>query len=808
MSLKKYNDKRNFEKTPEPEGTLNEEHLNRFVIQVHKASRLHFDLRLEIDGVLKSWAIPKGPSLNIKDKRLAIQTEDHPVSYLTFEGEIPKGNYGAGKMKIWDSGFFEFNNTGPSTSDQLFKKGDLKLTFFGAKIKGAFALVRIKDPKKNNQWLLIKKQDAYATELHYSIELPDFALPQKQPIPATREIKIDQQVKPMLATPAKEIFNSPDWIYEIKWDGYRLVSYVNEGNVILQSRNGQSYNEKFSLIAEELHALPQNVILDGELVILEENGLPNFQKLQNYERGKTKGVLRYYVFDIVYLDGYDMQQLPLIDRKSFLPELLQGLDHCVYCDHIEGMGTMFYNKAIASGVEGVIAKKKDSNYYPGLRFEHWLKIKNIESDEFLICGYTSPLNKNDHFGSLILGNYKEGNLSYAGNCGSGFSNAEKKELLSKFKLYEISSSPFNQKVSLKGREAHWMKPHFVCEVKYMEKTQTGLLRHPVFKGLRFDKMVDEVSQPKVLKSLKTNDSTDVDSVLEIGSVKVPISNVNKVYWPEKGFLKYDLIDYYLKISDYILPYLVDRPQNLHRHPNGIKESGFYQKDNEYLPEWVESKAIYSKSVDKKINYLLCQNEATLIYMANLGCIEINPWNSRISTLDHPDYGVIDLDPSKKNTFEQVIETAQAVNEVLKIADIPGYCKTSGSTGLHVYIPMGGNYTYEEVRNFIKLLCLYVNEMLPEITSLDRSLKTRGDKIYLDYLQNRKGQTLAAPYCVRPKVGATVSTPLAWEEVKTGLSIEEFNMKSVINRFSEKGDLFMGVLKAGIDMNLALSNLDK
>ncbi|WP_405327858.1 DNA ligase D [Leeuwenhoekiella sp. LLG6367-2.1] len=811
MSLQKYNDKRDFKNTPEPSGQLDATNSNRFVIQVHKATRLHFDLRLELNGVLKSWAIPKGPSLSTKDKRLAIQTEDHPVSYLNFEGVIPKGNYGAGKMQIWDSGTFEIlNDTKKSDPEALLKSGDLKIKFSGDKIRGDFALVRIKNSKSTNQWLLIKKQDAFSTSLDYDIDLPDFALPKVKSEASQPKIKIDQVIKPMLATPTKEIFNNPNWIYEIKWDGYRLISHVNEGKVTLQSRNGQEYTSKFDLITEELKGLSQNVILDGEVVILEENGLPNFQKLQNYEAGVTKGVLRYYVFDVIYLNGYDMQKLPLIDRKSLLPEILEGLEYCKYCDHVEGMGTMFYNQAIESGLEGVIAKKKDSLYYPGIRFEHWLKIKNIESDEFLICGYTTPTNKHDHFGSLILGNYVDDKLTYAGNCGTGFSNEMKKDLLAKFNEFETTESPFSEKITLKGRKPHWMLPKLVCEVKFMEQTENGLLRHPVFKGLRFDKELKKNVSSSPAKEVKTNidkSSISSDSVLNINSTSVSITNIEKIYWPETGYMKYDLIDYYLNISDFIIPYLVDRPQNLHRHPNGIKESGFYQKDNEYLPDWIESYSIYSKSADRDINYLLCQNEQTLIYMANLGCIELNPWNSKITSLDSPDYGIIDLDPSLKNSFEEVIEVAQAVKEVLTKAGIAGYCKTSGSTGLHIYIPMGGDYSYEEVRNFIKLLCIYVHQLVPEITSMERNLKKRGAKIYLDYLQNRRGQTLAAAYCVRPKKYATVSTPLKWNEVTQGLKIKDFTIKTTPERLQDYGDLFINVLKEGIDMESALQKLE-
>ena len=360
-----------------------------------------------------------------------------------------------------------------------------------------------------------------------------------------------------------------------------------------------------------------------------------------------------------------------------------------------------------------------------------------------------------------------------------------------------------------------MRPDLVAEVKYSEITKTGKLRHPVFKALRKDKDPEEISAEEVIenktsgeKQTKKTSSKKSAESLEIDGIEVPFTNLDKMYWPDSGLRKYDLIDYYIQVSEVMLPYLKDRPQNLHRHPNGIKKQGFYQKDNEgNLPDWVATTEIYSESSEKDIEYLLCQNEATLLYMANLGCIEINPWNSRIDNLDNPDYTVIDLDPSDKNTFDEVIEVAQAAKEVMDIAKIDGFCKTSGSSGLHIYIPLGGNYSYDEARDFTKLLCYYIAERVPKITSMDRAKKKRKDKIYLDYLQNRRGQTLASAYCARPKPGAPVSAPLEWKEVKSGLKILDFNIKNMSQRIQKKGDLFKKVLQKGIDMEQAMQSLE-
>jgi len=801
MGLEDYIQKRDFKNTPEPEGEISIENKQRFVIQRHQASRLHYDLRLEIDGVLKSWAVPKGPSMNPKDKRLAIQTEDHPIEYLTFQGSIPKGNYGAGEMQIWDEGIFE-----SATSTDLLNQvnsGNLKIKFFGKKIKGEFALVRTNRGDKKNQWLLIKKKDESSTDLNYDAE----ELIEKAAKIPGKVVKLEfrDAVKPMLASTTKKIFNDPNWIYELKWDGYRLIAHINNGEVTIHSRNGISYNTKFPNLVEDLENIPHEVILDGEVVVVDKNGIPDFQKLQNYN-SQTKGTLKFYVFDMLYLNGHSMLDLKLLERKSLLPEVLEETNIAAYCDHIEGMGTAFYQKAVDAGMEWVMAKKADSTYTPGYRTENWLKVKAIESLETLICGYTDS--EGTIFGSLILGVEKEGKLIYIGNCGTGFSNKTQVELLKKMEELETNTVPFGKKPNLKGRKANWIIPQLVCEVTFSEWTSAGRLRHPVFKGLRQDKSSEEINT-ELPREDKKNNSTSSSNSLEVNGKEVKLTNLDKIYWPKSGVRKYDLIDYYIKVADFILPYLEDRPQNLHRHPNGINKKSFYQKDNEGLLEpWVKTTNIYSKSAKKDIRYLLCQNEATLLYMANLGCIEINPWNSRINNLENPDYSVIDLDPSDKNTFEEVIEVAQVAREILDEAKVKAYLKTSGSSGLHIYLPLNAAYTHEEARNFTKLLCFFIQERTKGLTSMERAVKNRKGKIYLDYLQNRRGQTLASAYCVRPKEAAPVSAPLEWKELKKGLKITDFNIQNMPERLGDKGDIFMGILQEEIKMEKALARLNQ
>ncbi|WP_143960828.1 DNA ligase D [Litoribacter populi] len=801
MGLSAYFDKRDFDKTPEPKGGEAKSDELRFVIQRHEATRLHYDLRLEMEGVLKSWAVPKGPSMNSGDKRLAIHTEDHPLDYLFFEGDIPKGNYGAGRMRIWDTGTFQ--SAGSQTPEEMLKayqKGDLKIKFNGNKINGTFALVRTDRGKEGNQWLLIKKKDEHSTDSPYDAEdFQDFSEKGKMP---------SGFLKPMLATKTDKIFNKAGWIYELKWDGYRAIASIHDGKVNLYSRNGISFNSKFSNIHTNLKQVPYDVVLDGEIVALDENGLPIFQALQNYPDSE-EGQLRYYVFDMLRLNGHDMTGLPLLERKSLIQEVIEGVDQVVYCDHLEDMGSVFYEKAIDMGMEGVIAKKANSKYYPGARSEFWLKIKAMESQEAIICGYV--INKGGGgLGSLILGMFKDKKLVYIGNCGTGFGEEEIRKLLKLLDPIEREESPFSSKINLKGRKAIWVAPELICEVSFTEWTRSGSLRHPVYKGLRKDKKPIDITKEKSvsIKTTKQNSQQeDSKGSLEIDGVNVPISNLEKVYWPDEGYTKFDLINYYLQVSDLMLPYLIGRPQNMHRHPNGINGESFYQKDTAGIfPHWIETLKVHSKSKEDQIEYMLCQNEATLIYMANLGCIEINPWLSRKEDLEHPDMVVIDLDPSDKNTFEQVIEVAQATKEVLEKGKINGFCKTSGSSGLHIYIPLDAGYSYDEARDFTKLLCYHVHELLPKLTSMERAVKKRKDKIYLDFMQNRKGQTLAAPYCVRPVPGARVSSPLKWEEVKVGLKKEDFTIKTMPERIEKYGDLFEGVLNQKNSMEEVLENL--
>ncbi len=572
---------------------------------------------------------------------------------------------------------------------------------------------------------------------------------------------------------------------------------------MLQSRNGINLNSKFSELAKELEQIEHETILDGEVVVVNKEGVSVFGELQNYPI--NKGTLRFYVFDMLYLNGHGMLELPLHNRKSLIPKVIEELVITKYCDHIEGMGAALYKKAVESGMEGIMAKHINSDYRPGVRTEQWLKIKTVEDIDALICGYTDSVNGGAAFGSLILGVHENSKLTYLGNCGTGFNEAIRQELITLFKPFRTAESPFDELVALKGRKPNWMKPVLECEVKYSERTKNGLLRNPVFKRLK------NKPTPKNTMEIKSRTFHPVSpgsrEIVQIDGHPVAITNLEKVYWPESGITKYDLIDYYIQISETILPHLKDRPQSLHRHPNGIIDEGFYQKDNENVPEWMETVPIFSESSERDVAYLLCQNAASLIYMANLGCIEINPWNSKVGQLENPDYGIIDLDPPEGMDFKKVITVALEFRKIMGITEITGYCKTSGSKGLHIYVPMGGQYTYDVVRNFIKLLCHFVVNRHPKIATLERRIKDRKGKIYLDYLQNRKGQTVASVYSVRPVKGAQVSAPIQWEELEKGIVPSDFTIRNMMARYDKIGDLFAPVIAASFNMEDALVSLE-
>ena len=614
----------------------------------------------------------------------------------------------------------------------------------------------------------------------------------------------------MLAKETDTPFDDKNWIYEIKWDGYRAISDIKKGVIELYSRNGNSFNTNYPVVYNELKKIKHEVVLDGEIVIINEEGKSDFQKLQHYE-DNTQYPICYYVFDILMLNGINTKELPLIERKKLLEKLIPKSAIIKYSAHIVGEGIDFFAAAKSKDLEGIMAKKASSEYITGARTNDWLKIKHHKSEEVIIVGFTKPTGSRSYFGALVLAIKNEKGFQYAGHTGSGFTDKMLKEVYDKLMPLVTEKSPFKEKVKT-NMPVTWVNPKFVCEIKFTEWTTDGKMRHPIFLQMREDKSINDIVMATKNTTTKEKESieeiSEKDKELIVGKTKVKLTNLNKIYFPDDAITKGMVVDYYQQMSEYILPYLKDRPESLKRNPNGINDNGFFHKDaGEDAPSFIKSFKVFSESANKEIDYIICNDKATLAYLNNLGCIEINPWNSTTKSLDKPDYLIIDIDPSDNNDFEQVITTAIAFKKLLDKAGAASFCKTSGATGLHIYVPMGKKYLYDTVKDFAHSLCMIVNEELPEFTSLERNLAKRGkDHIYLDYLQNRRGQTIACAYSLRPKVGGTISTPLLWEEVKTGLHPSQFNIKTLPDRLKKLGDIFKGVLGNGVDIKKCIEKL--
>jgi bifunctional non-homologous end joining protein LigD len=879
MALQKYKQKRDPGVTSEPfGGTSTDKKVLHFTVQKHAATRLHYDLRLEMDGVLKSWAIPKGPVMDPSIKRLAMMVEDHPFDYRNFEGIIPKGEYGAGAVIVWDEGTYEPSKFAGKTKKekerhllQSLESGQLKITLKGKKLKGEFALVQTKG-RGDNSWLMIKHRDEFAitddiTLLGKSVKSGKTIEEIKatgnkdsgskhdktlQPLPANigsllkqgLKASLPEEIKPMLATLVDEPFDDSGWVFEVKWDGYRTLAFIQKGKAELASRNNKSFTEKFYPIVDELRKWPAEAVIDGEIMVLNEKGIADFGALQNW-RSEADGTLVMVVFDLLWYAGYDITGLPLTGRQAILREILpDGSDTLRLSDVFVANGKDFFDAARKLGLEGIMAKKADSIYTPNLRSKSWLKIKAQKRQEVVIGGYTINEGSGKQFSSLLLGVYKDKKLQFAGKVGTGFSDKLQKEMMNMFKPLVAEQSPFDQEVDVNkpsrfrpepNAKAIWLKPELVCEITFTEVTRDGVFRHPSFIGLRSDKKAAEVNREKekdtgaIVKETRKGRTSEKPAssnlvkaplnkdkltllnpseetqVKKVKGHELKFTNLSKVYWPEEGFTKRDMFNYYYQVAETILPYLKDRPLSLNRFPNGILGKSFYQKNVKgKAPDWVRTFPYTTDGEQKE--FLVGSDEATLLWMATLGCIEMNPWFSRIQSEDFPDFCIIDLDPDK-NTFDEVIQTAQEVKKILDALDIPSFPKTSGSTGIHIYIPLGAKYTYDQSQMFAKLIVTYVHQQLPKLTSLERMISNRQGKMYLDFLQNRPGATIASPYSLRPKPGAPVSMPLHWDEVKKGLKMLDFNIRNTVQRIKSEGDPFKDVLGEGINLNKVLKKAE-
>jgi bifunctional non-homologous end joining protein LigD len=631
----------------------------------------------------------------------------------------------------------------------------------------------------------------------------------------------------MLAKETDKAFDDKNWLFEIKWDGYRAISEIRKDKILLYSRNGLNFQTTYPVVVKQLNTINEKVVLDGEIVVLNEEGKPDFQFLQHYSENQNRPI-QYCVFDLLELNGKDTTSLPLSDRKELLKKIIPGDDPVLkYSDHVVDNGKDFFQVSKKNGLEGIMAKEMNSKYFPGKRTSEWLKIKNHKTEEAIIAGYTPPSGSRKYFGSIILAAKKKDKFIYMGNAGTGFNQQSLKELYELFEPLVQKKSPFDEKIK-NNPKVTWIKPALICEVKFTEVTADGKFRHPVFLHLRNDKNINEINMKNIKEkkqsppfkekrkaqkvennSLPAKKNNAAERIYTFGKNEIKVTHPDKIYFPKEKVTKGDVVDYYISMSDYILPYLKGRPESLLRNPNGIKEKGFFQKNVVMeTPPYVHSQKVHSDSTNEEVNYIVCDNIETLVFLNNLGCIEFNPWHSTTKALDKPDYLMIDIDPSDKNTFDQVMQVALIVKKILDKAGAEAYCKTSGATGMHIFVPTGKKYTFDQVKDFALLICMMANEELKDFTTLERTLSKRSSKdIYLDYLQNRRGQTIASVYSLRPKPGATVSTPLLWEEVKPGLSPKEFTIYNSLERVKKMGDIFKGVLGKGIDLKKCIKNLE-
>ena len=829
-------------KLPHLEVRPGAEHGDTFVVQKHRATRLHYDFRLAIDGTLKSWAVPKGPSQSHADKRLAVQTEDHPLDYAGFEGKIPEGNYGAGTVMIWDRGTFHVEGNLPALKQ--LEKGEIKFSLNGEKLRGSFVLVKLKQSEKGNEWLMIKHKDA-AEDSSWNIdehdgsavtgraleEIKEELPPKRRPIPiqpaelqGARKGAMPSRVEPMLATLAGQPFSDPNWLFEIKWDGVRALARIENGDLSLRSRNGIDITKRYPELAPFPNALAAGeAILDGEIVALDAQGHSSFEQLQErmHVRAPSESLVAkmpvvYFAFDLLYCDGYDLRGAPLLERKQLLQRLLFTTERLRYADHQLGHGKELFALAEQNGLEGIVAKRADSPYISD-RSPNWVKLKITKTVDAVVGGWTEARTSALPFGSLLLGLYQGKKLRFIGHVGSGFDAKKLAELSTRLKGLTVPSCPFDTTPETNEKPS-WVFPDLVARVKFSGWTQEQVLRHPVFIALREDARPTDcqwenevapdapVAAPAVVRAPEIvgralTTKAEVENELfkgrsetvtiELDGKRLRLSNLNKVYFPESGYTKRDLLAYYYRMADFILPFLRDRALVLRRYPDGIRGQAFFQKDvREGLPEWFKTVPVDSEHRGELIHYATASDRASLLFLTGLGCIDHNPWSNLLDDLDHPDYFFFDLDPSDGTEFSVVVTIARALQEELEQLRLVSFLKTSGATGIHIYIPVEPVYTYEQLRTFGEIIARTVSAEHPNLVTSERIVAKRpAGRVLIDVQQNAHGRPLAAAYSVRAFPYAPVSTPLLPRELRSSLRPETLNMKTVFARLKEKGDLW-------------------
>ena len=863
MTLHEYKRKRNFAKTPEPD--MRKVHrkktqLPRFVVQKHIATRLHYDFRLETnEGLLKSWAVPKGPTLDPKIKRLAILTEDHPGDYLYFEGKIPKGNYGAGTVIVWDTGDYSIDGD----LEEQFEKGNIKIILHGKKLKGSFHLVRLKTDK---QWLVIKTKDEFCSIEDITTTMPESVLSGRTNAQLNRKLSrihveapeaqkgsledFPTSVKPMLAVPVHKPFDNKDWVFEIKWDGVRSILFLNKSKNVLeiQARSGMTITHRYpeiTAIAKSAVQCENSVVLDGEIVVLNSKGVPDFQRHQKRMNVDSKQDIEslsqsspstYFVFDILHLDGRNLKQLEFLERRAILSKVLKAHSSRIrISDFIEEWGTVVFDNAVNMKLEGVVGKEKYSKYLEGMRSPSWVKIKGVVTQDCVVIGYTpGEGNREGYFGSLILAAYIHDKLQFIGHSGSGFTSEQIREIFKKLERIKTAQCPIDF-VPYVNREPVWLKPKMVAEVKFNGWTQDQIMRAPIFVRLKEDKPPEEctVEVPKETQRV----------VMQKRPARLneyDFSNLQKVYWPatpdHRALKKRDLVEYYDSVSQYILPHLKNRPLSLSRYPDGINGKSFYHKHwDQAMPDNAKTVQIFSEPKNDFINCLICNNKETLLWLASLGCIEMHPWYSRVLDisackrsamagndpdptdeqkcgLNTPDFIIFDLDPYiysgaekmgsepeyNEKAFKAAVDVAFELKELLDLLKIDSYIKTSGKTGLHIFVPITPLYSYKQTRDFAEIVGKMLRREDPDRVSMEWNTLKRKGKIFFDYNQNAKGKTVASVLSARPNISATVSMPVKWGDLDRLLPTD-FTILNVPKILRKNGDPWSDILHKKQDL---------
>ena len=904
MPLDEYRAKRDFSRTEEPApgpaaartGPLT------FVVQKHAARRLHYDFRLEADGVLKSWPIPNGPSYTHGERRLAVMVEDHPLEYATFEGVIPRGEYGAGQVIVWDCGIYAPEDHGKPCFDRAraerlvrdgIERGKLGIFLQGHKLRGGWTLVHTED--KN--WLFLKKDDAFAdasrdvTAENRSVlcgltieDLIDGKLPLRPRhaelmlsaahAPGARAAPMPKQLSPMLPSLADRPFSNPNWLFEPKLDGYRVIAVVDGHDVRLTSRRGLDCSAEYPWLVQALREQPyREAIFDGEIVAIDELGRPSFQLLQN-RASEPRPPLLYYAFDLLYRDGYDLRGVALEQRKELLRGSLIPSERVRLVDAFPEDGETLYEASRQTGMEGIVAKRRDSRYETGKRSASWLKVKATLSEEFVVGGYTVGSGaRTETFGSLIVGFYRDGasRLTYVGHAGSGFDDRTLKSVFERLQPLRTEECPFEGEVPKYGMWRRpgkadgpitWVKPELVAQVKFAEKTSDGILRAPVFLGLREDKAARDVVMAEVVAPPAEHapdptapqasdlvetlaNHTGEKLTLTVEGHEIALSNLNKIFWPAHGdqraLTKRDLIIYFAQVAPYALPHLRDRPLTLVRFPNGIAGGHFYQKHYEQgLPAYVETTWLYSDQNKGDGEYIRINNLPTLLWLGQLADIELHTWYSRVnpsgdadglpttfagsiesmqqSVLNFPDFVVFDLDPylySGKEArgaepelhpegFAATCQVALWLKEMLDGLGLASFVKTTGRTGLHIYVPIKRTLDYHATHTISETLARYLAQQHPREVTIEWAVDKRKGKVFADYNQNVRGKTLASIYSPRVLPWAAVSMPLRWDEVGRGVFPTDFTILSAPDRLRQVGDLWSGILDAKADLSGLLS----